>query len=258
MAGALCAGTRARSGRSLTPSTESSPNVATQVNLLAKQLYGIPLDESDAITGKVQNLVLNHMQQWLENRVGQNPPGDVDVRRELERVFAEIQYPVYAWPAAFVQPWRGAILYGVGYTLGWSDYDRANVLAIFENRQRILRLAAVTHFVPHTDLHCRLTTVPAAGDFRVLVYGTRLGKSQRRLTAALYSFDGESLRSLWQIQDAYDGRISVGQSGLSIRYLKEDEYIRETARGRKPPRYESVYKSTPQGLELETTREIPF
>jgi hypothetical protein len=229
-----------------------------RINALANQLQGVPLDESDPLTGQIQSLVLAHIQQWLAERITHDTPSDVEVRRELEQLFAPIHYPVYAWPAVFAQAWKGGMLYGVGYTLGWSDYDRANVIALFEGRQKQLRLNAITHFVPHTDLHYEFMMPPPSGDFWFIVYGTRLGKSQPRLTAMLYSFDGQSLSSIWKILDAYDGRISVGQNWLTIRYLKEDEYVRETQRGRKPPRYESTYKATLQGLELVSTGEIPF
>jgi hypothetical protein len=238
-------------------------DLAGHVNYLAKQLYGVPLDESASLTGQIQKLVLDHIQQWLTEHTASEEPSDVDVRRELERVFAQVQYPVYTWPAVFARRWRGATLYGVGYTLGWSDYDRANVIGIFESRQKEVRQVAVTQFVPHTDLHYAFLTPPAGltppgGNFWFVAYGNRLGKSQRRLTAALFSFDGKSLRSLWQVQDAYDGRIKVEPNEVSIRYLKEDEYIKETARGHKPPRYESTYKVTTTGLELDSTRAIPF
>jgi hypothetical protein len=240
------------------PAGPPPPDLPGHVNYVAKQLYGVPLDESESITGQIQEVVLAHIQQWLSNHLSREAPSQVQVRRELESAFAQIQYPLYAWPAVFAQSWKGGTLYGVGYTLGWSDYDRANVIALFESRKNQVQLAAVTHFVPHTDLHYEFMMPPPSGNFWFVVYGTRLGKSQRRLTAELLSFDGQSLKSLWKIQDAYDGRISLAQNGVRIRYLKEDEYIRETARGRKPPRYESIYRVTPQGLELESTRELPF
>jgi hypothetical protein len=233
-------------------------NLPERAGNLAKQLYGMPLDESGPITGQIQDLVLTHVQQWLGDQSSKGAPTDVDIRRELERVFAQVQYPIYAWPAVFVRSWKQATLYGIGYTLGWSDYDRSNVIALFEKGQGQPRLAVISHFVPHTDLHYAFMAPAATGDFRFLVYGTRLGKSQRRLTAVLYSFDGRTLKPLWQLQDAYDGRISVGRDFLTIRYLNESEYVRQTAQRRKPPRYESTYKATPHGLELESTRTIPF
>src|ERR1700740_3211788 len=65
------------------------PDLAARVNTLAKQLYGVPLDESEPLTSQIQNLVLPHIEEWLQQRV-QGQPSDVDVRRELERVFAPI------------------------------------------------------------------------------------------------------------------------------------------------------------------------
>lgn len=241
-----------------TKTVPAQTDLPGRVSHLLKQLYGTPLDESHPITSQIQDLVMSHIRQWLADRGTQDPPSDVEVRRELERVFAQVQYPLYAWPRVFARPWKGATLYGVGYTLGWSDYDRANVISLFKLGQGQLQPAATTHFVPHTDLHYEFMMPPPRGDFWFIAYGTRLGKSQRRLTAILYSFDGASLKSLWQVQDAYDGRISVGENWLRIRYLREEEYIRETAHRRKPPRYEALYKATPKGLELESTQPIPF
>ncbi|PYV28149.1 MAG: hypothetical protein DMG24_02780 [Acidobacteria bacterium] len=228
------------------------------VNYLARQLLGVPLDESDPITSQIQKLVVDHCEEWLGSRAANDTPSDVRVRRELERVFAQLDYPLYAWAATFAQPWKAGALIGAGYTLGWSDYDRVNVVALFETRQGKTRLAGLTHFVPHTDLHYEFLAPPPGGDFWFLVYGTRLGKSQPRLTAMLYSFDGHNLSALWELRDVYDGKISVGRNSIAIRYLKEDEYIRETAHGRKPPRYESIYAATPQGLELQSDHTIPF
>jgi hypothetical protein len=91
-----------------------------------------------------------------------------------------------------------------------------------------------------------------------LVYGFRTGKSQLRLSANLYDFDGQTLKTVWETRDVYDGKIDVDKDRVVIRYLKEDEYIRETAQRRKPPRYEATYKETSQGLELVADRQIPF
>lgn len=230
------------------------------VNYLARQLYGVPLDESEPITSQIQKLVIDHLQEWIPGHLsnpGADVPMDVQVRRELEASFSKLHYPLFGQAAVFVQPWRGATLIGAGYTLGWSDYDRVNVVALFEAREGKTRLAGLTHFVPRTDLHYEFLT-PQAEGLRFIIYGTRLGKSQPRLTAILYAFDGHSLKPSWETQDAYDGKMEVARDKVVIHYLKEDEYIRETAHGRKPPRHEAVYKITPSGLELETDHEIPF
>ncbi len=243
------------------------PGLADQVNDATRKLWGVPLDESEPVTSKVEKLVLVHLQAWLGTAL--NAPGagaatDVLVRRELENVFSKLHYPFFGQPAVFAAPWKGARLIGAGYTLGWSDYDRANVVGLFESREGKVRLAAVTHFVPRTDLHYVLISSPTAQagpgtqDFHFLIYGTRLGKSHPRLSAILYSFDSDKLKPLWESHDVYDGKIDVDAGRVTIRYLIEDEYIRETARGRKPPRHEAIYKIVPQGLALEADHEIPF
>ncbi len=85
-----------------------------------------------------------------------------------------------------------------------------------------------------------------------------MGKSQPRLSAMLFAFDGSSLKSQWEARDAFDGRLEFGKGRVVLSYLKEEEYIREQVYKRKPPRHESTYKITPRGLELEGEREIPF
>ena len=81
---------------------------AQQIAGFAKQLYPLHLDESGPLAGKIQKLVIDHMQEWLS----QHPPSDkpttipysVDVRRELESVFSDVRFPVYAWPRTFAEP----------------------------------------------------------------------------------------------------------------------------------------------------------
>lgn len=234
------------------------PDLPGHVNYLARQLYGVPLDESDPITSQIQKLVVDHFQQWLAKQAPSGEVRDVPVRREMESLFALLHYPLFGWPAVFAQPWKGGTLVATGYTLGWSDYDRVNVIPLFEIFKGQPRLAAVVKFVPHTDLHYEFMAGPPSGDFWFVAYGIRLGKSQPRLTAILYSFDGQNLKHLWEVDDAYDGRINIGRNWVTIRYLKEDEYIQATQEGRTPPRYESVYIATPTGLQIQSERTIPF
>jgi hypothetical protein len=131
-------------------------------------------------------------------------------------------------------------------------------VALFETREGKTRLAAITNFIPRADVRYEFVKAAGTDDFRFFVYGIKLGKSHPRLAAALYSYDGQTLKSLWQIDDVYDGKMTVDDDQAIIRFLKEDEYIREVAQRRKPPRYETVYKLTPQGLELQSQRDIPF
>lgn len=230
------------------------PDIPGHVNYLARQLYGVPLDESGPITTQIQKLVLGHLEEWLSNRAASS----VEVRRELEAAFSQLHYPLFGQPAVFAQSWKGGLVIGAGYTLGWTDYDRANVVALFEHRDGKTRLAALTNFVLRTDLHYEFLAGAGSDDFRFFIYGTRLGKSHPRLTAILYTYDGQTLKSLWETHDVYDGKMDVDRDKVVIRYLNEDEYVRETSHRRKPARHEAVYKITPQGLVLETDREIPF
>jgi hypothetical protein len=257
--GAVSAEAGKKKPRTLPPPPADLPG---HVNYLVRQLYAVPLDESEPVTSQVQKLVTRHLEEWLPGRMANpNPsdvPLDVQVRRELENEFSQLHYPFFGQPAVFAESWKGGVLVGAGYTLGWSDYDRVNVMALFESRDGKTRLAAITNFVPRTDLHYEFLRASSNDDFRFFTYGTRLGKSHPRLTAILYSFDGKTLRPLWETHDVYDGKMEVGREKVVIRYLREEEYIREIAEHRHPPRHEAAYEITPQGLELETDHEIPF
>jgi len=224
------------------------------VNYLALQLPGVMLEDAAPLTDEIQKLVLADLQQWMADRT----PSDVEVRRELEMAFSELQYPLFGQPAAFAQSWKGRVVIGAGYTLGWTDYDRTNVVAIFSNQLGHSRFAAVTTFVPRTDLHYAFPQVPEGDAFRFFIYGFRLGKSQPRLTVIFYSFDGQNLKSLWEARDVYDGKIDFEKDRVVIRYLKEDEYVREQAERRKPRRHQTTYTITPTGLQVQSEQEIPF
>jgi hypothetical protein len=224
------------------------------VNYLAQQLYGVMLDDSAPITDQIQKLVLDHLQEWMADRT----PSDVEVRRQLEMAFSELHYPLVGEAAAFAQQWKGQVVVGAGYTLGWTAYDRTNVVAIFSSRLGHSRLITVTTFVPHTDLHYAFPQEPEGDAFRFFIYGFRPGKSQPRLTAIFYAFDGQNLKSLWEAQDVYDGKIDFEKDKVVIRYLNEEEYSRELAHRRKPPRHQTIYAITPGGLQVQSEQEIPF
>jgi len=132
------------------------------------------------------------------------------------------------------------------------------VVALYETRDGKTRLGGVDHFVQRTDLHFRILSGPDPSSFRFLVYGIKLGKSQPRLSADLYGFDGQSLKSLWQVHDVYDGKLQLKDGVLVIRYLKEQEYIQELIHNRRPPRHMATYKPSAEGLKLESDVEIPF
>jgi len=224
------------------------------VNYLAQQLPGVMLEDATPITEQIQKLVLARLQDWMQDR----EPSDVEVRREVDMAFSELHYPLFGQGAAFAHSWKEQLLIGAGYTLGWTDYDRVNVVAIFSSQGGHSHLVTVTSFVPHTDLHYAFLEEPEGDALRFFIYGFRLGKSQPRLTAILYAFDGQSLKPLWEAEDLYDGKIAVEKDKVVIRYLNEEEYARATSHGRMPPRHQTTYTLTPKGMEVQSEREIPF
>ena len=226
-----------------------------QVNLLARQLYGLHMDESAEVSGKIRTLVLGDLEKWMANRT----PTDVDVRRELEMAFSALHWPLVGQPATFAVPWKGGVLVGAGYTLEWPTYNRVNTLALFDSREGHSRLLTTTDFVPYVDQHFEFFPAsPAGDDFRFIVWGNRPGKSQPRLSAVLYSFDGQSLKTQWEIQDYFDGKLDVDGTKVVIRFLRENEYLNATQQRQYPPRHEATYLLTPTGLQLQAERDIPF
>jgi hypothetical protein len=266
--GILCGGVKllswgATPGFGQNKGTQAPPSdLPGRLEELGRQLLVTPLDESDPLTSQVQELVLNDVENWMSrNPPAPSPEGspyDVRVRKEMEFVFSKLHYPVFGQPRVLSLPWKGGHITICGYTLGWSDSDRANVVAVYVTREGKTRLGGVDHFVQHTDLHLKVFPSPNPASFRFLAYGLRLGKSQPRLSAALYGFDGESLKTLWQVHDLYDGKLQLNNGVLVIRYLKEDEYINAMTYNRKPPRHMATYKPSVEGLTLDSDRETPF
>jgi len=225
-----------------------------RINDLAKQLPGVMLEDAGPITSQIQKLVVDHMSEWMANRT----PTDVGTRRELENVFSLLHYPEEGLPAAFAQPWKGQTIIGAGYTLGWTDFDRQNVVAIYASGAGKSHLITITNFIPRTDLHYVMLPQIAWDDLRFFTYGIRLGKSQPRLSVVLYSFDGQNLKSLWESRDIYDGRMDVQKDKVTIRYLKEDEYVQAVGEKHTPPRHLATYQLTAAGIQLVDDHDIPF
>ena len=225
-----------------------------RVNALAKQLPGVMLVDAEPITSPIQKLVVDHMSEWMANRT----PTDVDVRRELESVFSLLHYPEVAQAATFAFPWKGQVVIGAGYTLGWTDFDRQNVVAVFTSSGGKSQLVTTTNFVPRTDLRYEMLPQLAWDDLRIFTYGTRQGKSQKRLSVILYSFDGQNLKPLWENLDIYDGEMDIIKDKVTIKFLKEDEYVEAVQRERKPPRHLSTYQLTATGIQFLEEHDIPF
>jgi hypothetical protein len=261
MAIVLLAGTAAAVGASRHAS-KISLGLPDEINNLARQLDGEPYYDAGQIPGQIQKLVLGSLTAWMNQNRGSEAaspyPIDVRIRMQLENDFSKLHYPWFGRPAIFVRSWNGKQLLGTGYTLGWSDFDRVNCVAIFERGAGKTEMAAVTNFVPQADLHYAFLPASPNGDFRFFVYGYLLGKSQPRLTAILYSFDGKALKNLWERQDIYDGKMDVTPGAVTLRYLVEDEYVQAVQRNQLPPGHEAIYRVTPQGLALETDREIAY
>jgi hypothetical protein len=241
---------------------QRSTDLPDQINNLARQLYEVPYYSAGAIPGEIQKLVLGSLAQWLDQNGGpqaKSPyPLDVRVRMQLENDFSKLHYPWFASPVTFIRTWKGEQLIGAGYTLGWSDFDRVNCVALFERVAGRTSMPAVTNFVPQADLNYAFLPDTSSGDFRFMVYGYLLGKSQPRLSAILYSFDGKTLRNLWEQQDVYDGKINITAETVTLRYLVEDEYVQAVQQNQFPPGHEAIYQVTPQGLALITEKNIPY
>ncbi len=236
------------------------PDLPGHVDYLAYQLWGKPMDESAALTGEIQKLVMGRLEQTVPQAANGSTDAvrlRVEVHHQLEKVFAKVRYPVYSRVAVFVQPWKDATLIGAGYTLGWSASRRANAVALFERRAGATHLATVFNFVPGCELRYAFLPPPPSGDFRFIVYGTRLGMSHPRLSAELYSFDGKKLRSLWKTEDVYDGKLDVEPERVVINYMRESDFVQAATYGHRPPRRETVYKVTPQGLEMVSDQQLP-
>lgn len=235
-------------------------DLPTQISKVARQLWGMPLDESGPLASQVQKLVLDHMTQWINA----HPPGDdasgeaagsynLKMRHEVESLFADLPSPIYASASTFDRSLAGKPVLGVGYTLGWSDFDRANVLAIFEATNGSYHQVTVTQFVPDTDLNYQFLQPPAGDSDQLwfVAYGTRLGKSNPRLSVILYAFDGSTLQPLWHTSDVYDGRISFAGNRVVISYLREDEFTQAIVDHTPAVRHEAAYQITPKGLDVQ-------
>ncbi|MGH9343808.1 MAG: hypothetical protein ACRD19_08615 [Terriglobia bacterium] len=242
--------------------SSATQDVPDQVNNLMRQLYGVQLVDAGKIPAQAQNLVLSALTRWMAGgglqTESENYAVDVRVRMQLEEYFSKLHYPLFGAPVVFAKPWNGGDLIGAGFTLGWSDFDRVNTFALYETKDGTTRQVAAGSFFPGPDMHYALLPPSPSGAFRFLVYGDRLGKSQPRLSVALYAFDGQKLDNLWQQQDLYAGKINVTSETITLRYLIESEYVQAVQQGQWPDWHEDVYRVTPDGVALETEKRAPY
>jgi hypothetical protein len=249
---AIALGLRTAQARKEKP--KPKPGLPDHISALGKKLYGLDIEEAKPITDEIQKLVVDHLNTWIANRT----PNIVEVRHELEQAFSKLEYPAVGTPSIFIAPWKNANLIGAGYTLEWSNIWRINVLVIYENQNGQTREVSTTSFVPRTDIHYAVMAPTPGGDFRFLAYGWRLGMSHARLSAVLYSFDGNTLESQWKVENLFDGKLTASSNMVVISSVDEDEYVRQTQQGQLPPRHEMTYKLTPEGLQLEGARDVPY
>jgi hypothetical protein len=230
------------------------PGLPDHVASLGKKLYGLDIDDAKPITDEIQKLVVGHLNTWIANR----SPNILEVRHELEQIFSKLQYPAVGTPSIFIAPWKGVNLIGAGYTLGWSNIWRINMLVIYENQNGHTREVTTTSFVPRTDIHYTIMEPSGTGDFRFLAYGWRLGMSHARISAVLYAFDGKTLQTQWKMENLFDGKLNATSNTVVISYVDRDEYIRQTQQGHLPPRHQKTYQVTPQGLQMVSARDVPY
>jgi hypothetical protein len=232
-------------------------DLPTQLENIAAQLYGKPLDESEPLTAQFEKLVLDDMSQWLVahpagEATGAGYPYDVRVRHQLEDIFAKVRYPEVANAATFADSLGEHRLVGLGYQLAWSDFNAVTVVALYESGESPMRPLAITHLIPSTNVHFRPFDPPpgATGQFWFLAYGTRMGKSNPRLSAELFSLDGATLRTLWKRADMFDGKISFPGNRVVISYLNEDEFKKAVNTNSPVTRHEAAYHVGPKGFEV--------
>ena len=252
LAAAIAVGMGTAQARKKKP--KPKPGLPDHIATLGKKLYGLDIDDAKPITEQIKKLVVGHLNTWIANRT----PDIVEVRQELEQVFSKLEYPAEGTPSIFIAPWKGVKLIGAGYTLGWSNIWRVNVLVIYENQNGHTRELASTSLLPRTDMHYAVMAPSPAGNFRLLAYGWRLGMSHPRLSAVLYSFNGKTLEPQWKEENLFDGKLNANGNTVVISYVDRDEYIRQTQQGGLPARHQKTYTLTPQGLQLESAQDIPY
>jgi hypothetical protein len=230
------------------------PDVPGQINYYGIQLPGVDTDDAGPIASKIEQIILGDLDKWAAART----PTFVEMRQHLDQDLGLLRFPLSGESTAMPESWQGKNILLAGYTIGWNDFNRVSVIAVYVEENGATKRAATAQFVPRCDVSFLEVPQSSSTNFRFITYGLRLGKSHPRLSAILYSFDGQSLKPLWERKDDYDGKITVSGDQVVVQYLNETEFIQATEQKQLPPRHEAIYKFSPAGLDLLTIHDIPF
>ena len=205
----------------------------------------------------IQDLVLKHLEHYVSEQLASSSVSPAELRREMEnRVFGDVKWPVNAVVKTFLRPWKKDALLGAGYSLGWTEQNRYNVVALYLIQNGKIRQIKILNFEPGADLNFKWLATSDPNEMWLLLHGLRKGKSHPRLALQLFVFDGNDLRAVWKKRDIYDGKFQVEEGKIVVTHYNEEEFAREIRYKRLPPRYRTVYRRIESGMELEEENVI--
>jgi hypothetical protein len=148
----------------------------------------------------------------------------------------------------FVQPFNVGLTAGfaVGYTIIRGQEGIPDTVGVLEFYTKQNERWVATG-IPESDFRGRRFFVNPMDSHRsdekwFLVWGNRLGDTGARLNVRLYSFDGSSVRTIWERTDLSTGTIKVLENAIELEY--DERY--------KAPVSERISKKfyiTPSGLQ---------
>ena len=218
----------------------------------SKTLVKYDIEDSRKMNLHIRRLVFGHVEQYLNGQEA-GSVSQVEVRRQVERLFDGVKWPLNVIVKTFLKSWKQERLLGVGYSLGWTEQNRYNAVAIYSLGGGKIREVSVLEFVPGPDLR-PFDFVPTENpdEWLLLVHGFRKGKSHPVLSAALFAFEGGQFQPIWEKLHVYDGKLKVEDGNLVISFYQEEELIREAHQRRLPPRYRAVYRRQDSTYVLDT------